>query len=344
MTEAMFYEKKDDHVLCLLCPHFCRITPGKKGFCGVRKNIDGKLFALTWGRIISSACDPVEKKPLYHFYTGSVAYSLGGPGCNLSCRHCQNHEISQRRDDTSLAQLNRMSPAEVVDNALKNGCKMIAWTYNEPTIWYEYIIATSRIALKNGIKTALITNGVINREPLEELLPYIDAYRVDIKGFTNDFYQKLTGFPFLDTVLKSAETAYKKGCHVELVSNIIPQWNDSEKQIDGIINWIKTALDESIPWHITAYHPAYHLNVESTSIEILEKIYERGKRAGLKHIYMGNVYTKKGSDTICPSCGKTLIKRLAMNMGQNSLKEGSCPDCGFFLKHYQGSFSSKDDD
>jgi len=344
LTEAQFYTKEENTVRCLLCPHNCRITPGKKGFCGVRKNINGTLYALTAGRIISAACDPVEKKPLYHFYPGSLAYSLGGFGCNLACRHCQNHEISQQRDDSALLQLYHMTPEEIVQNAKKNRCEMIAWTYNEPTIWYEYIAETSRLARDNGVRTVLITNGVINREPLEALLPYVDAYRVDIKGFSNELYKKLTGFPFLKTVLESAETAYKKGCHVELVSNIIPNWNDSEKEINGIINWIKANLDESVPWHVTAYHPAYKLNEERTSLELLEKIFDRGRCAGLKHIYLGNVYSEKGSDTICPSCGKILIKRIGMNMDQNFLKGGSCPDCGFQLKCFQSRFPSKKPD
>lgn len=227
-----------------------------------------------------------------------------------------------------------MTPEQVVKNAIKEGCQTIAWTYNEPTIWFEYIIETSRLAKKRGINTALITNGVINREPLEYLLPHIDAYRVDIKGFSREFYQRLTGFPFLDTVLQNAEIAFLKGCHVELVTNIIPRWNDDESQIDRMIAWIKNTLNDGIPWHITAYHPAYHLHEERTSPELLEQIYKKAKKAGLKHIYLGNVYSSMGSNTICPDCGKVLIKRYAMSMEKNILKKGCCPGCGYRLKMF----------
>lgn len=335
MTEALFYEKKGTELICRLCPHNCTISPEKKGFCGVRKNVGGKLYTLTFGRIISAACDPIEKKPLFHFHPGTLAYSLGGLGCNLACRHCQNHEISQRRDDSSLSQMYEMTPEQIVKNAIEKGCKTIAWTYNEPTIWYEYILETSLLAKRRGIKTALITNGVINKEALEHLLPHIDAYRVDIKGFSHEFYKKLSGFPFLDRVLESAELAFDKGCHVELVTNIIPHWNDQGTHIDRMINWIKSRLDVGIPWHITAYHPAYKLHEERTSTELLEKIYRSAKDAGLKHIYLGNVYSSLGSDTICPGCGKTLIRRDLMSMKENLLQNGSCPDCGNRLKMFE---------
>lgn len=337
LTEALFYQKNGDSVSCGLCPHYCTISSGGKGFCGVRKNIAGTLYAMTSGKIITEACDPVEKKPLYHFYPGSLAFSLGGLGCNLACRHCQNHEISQKRDDASLLRLFDKTPREIVADCQDNGCTMIAWTYNEPTIWFEYILETSRLAKPAGIKTVLITNGVINSEALEYLLPYIDAYRVDIKGFSQELYKKLTGFAFLDTVLKSAESAFDKGCHLELVTNIIPRWNDSNAQVDGLISWIKNRLNVSVPWHVTAYHPSYKLAEERTSVDILESIYEKGKKAGLKHIYLGNVYSSKGSDTLCPQCAKTLIKRFAMSMDENILEQGCCPHCGYKLKIYQGS-------
>ncbi|MBI9099109.1 MAG: AmmeMemoRadiSam system radical SAM enzyme [Spirochaetaceae bacterium] len=337
MIEALFYSKEKENTLrCRLCPHNCLIPRDKTGYCGVRRNNEGTLYSLTFGRIISAACDPVEKKPLYHFYPGTSAYSLGGFGCNLACRHCQNHDISQVRDETSFSRLHSMTPEEIVDNAQFHHCKMIAWTYNEPTIWYEYILETSKLAIKAGIKTVLITNGVINSEPLKELLPYIDAYRVDIKGFSKDFYKSLSGFPFLETVKKSAETAFNRGCHVELVSNIIPGWNDDPPQINRLIDWILDKLDESVPWHVTAYHPAYKLRETSTPAETLEKISALGKSLGLKHIYLGNVYSSTGNNTICPGCGKTVIRRFAMSMEENILKEGCCPDCSYKLKMYQG--------
>ncbi|MBB6480861.1 AmmeMemoRadiSam system radical SAM enzyme [Spirochaeta isovalerica] len=336
MTEALYYEKKKNgSVRCRLCPHNCLIEKGEKGFCGVRRNDGGTLYALTDSRVISVACDPVEKKPLYHFLPGSQAFSLGGLGCNLICRHCQNHEISQTRDDRAIDSLYTLEPAKIVREALARNCAMIAWTYNEPTIWYEYIKSTSLLARKAGIKTVLITNGVINREPLEELLPLIDAYRVDIKGFSNEFYRDLTGFPFLEIVKKSIETAYAQGVHIELVTNIIPGMNDREEEIDQLISWIKTGLSPAVPWHVTAYHPAYKMNRQATQASSLEKIRNRGLEAGLKHIYLGNVYSDSGSDTFCPSCGSTLIRRTGMAIRENIMEKDCCPQCGHKLEMFQ---------
>lgn len=340
--EALYCEKSENNsVRCRLCPHNCLIGPGEKGYCGVRGNRKGTLYALTAGKVVSAAVDPVEKKPLYHFLPGARAYSLGGLGCNLACRHCQNHEISQTRDDESIGRLYSMSPRKVVEEAVAGKCEIIAWTYNEPTIWYEYIRETAVLSREKGIKTALITNGVINEAPLTELLPLIDAYRVDIKGFSEDFYRNLTGFPFLQTVLRSAVQAFRSGCHVELVTNIIPGMNDDEKQIDGIINWIKEELDPEVPWHVTAYHPAYRMGEKGADAELLESIRRKGLDSGLKHIYLGNVYTAEGSDTTCPGCGTTLIRRSAMTLRENRLWGSRCPDCGYELKMYQGSLSAR---
>lgn len=342
LTEALFYEKKEGQsVRCKLCPHNCLIEEGDRGYCGVRGNRKGILYALTRGKVISAAVDPVEKKPLYHFLPGSRAFSLGGMGCNLACRHCQNHEISQRRDEASLSRLYDMTPESIVRESIERDCELIAWTYNEPTIWYEYIRETAIPAGKAGVKTALITNGVINSEPLEELLPLIDAYRVDIKGFTEEFYRELTGSPFLKIVKKSAEKAFAGGCHVELVTNIIPGMNDDEQQLEELINWIGTDLDPEVPWHVTAYHPAYKMRTEGADAALLEKIRKRGLKAGLKNIFLGNVYSGEGTDTFCPQCGKTLIRRFAMSMRENNIVKGSCPDCGYKLKMYQGSLSSR---
>lgn len=336
MREALFYEKKANlKVQCSLCPHFCQINEGEKGFCGVRKNIAGKLYALTYKRIITAACDPIEKKPLYHFLPGSSAFSLGGLGCNLHCRHCQNHEISQNRDDRSIENLYSLSSEEIIRKAKEQNCSTIAWTYNEPTIWYEYIKETASLARREGLKTALISNGVINVDPLENLLPLIDAYRVDIKGFSEDFYRRLTGFPFLSTVLKSAETAFNRGCHVELVTNIIPGWNDGDKQIDKLISWIKERLSPAVPWHVTAYHPAYRMFEKTTPSQTLTAIREKGLKAGLNHIYLGNLPSDRGSDTYCPSCGMTLIKRYAMSVRENLVEGSNCPQCGYSLKMFR---------
>lgn len=336
MTEAMFYDKKPDGaVRCRLCPHNCLIKKGDKGFCGVRRNEEGVLYALTEGRIISAASDPVEKKPLYHFLPGTLAFSLGGLGCNLMCRHCQNHEISQTRDDGAIDRLYSMEPARIVREALDRNCAMIAWTYNEPTIWYEYIMATSLLARKVGLKTVLITNGVINREPLEELLPLIDAYRVDIKGFSEDFYRSLTGFPFLEIVKRNAEIAFHAGNHLELVTNIIPEMNDREEQIDNLIKWIKESLSPSVPWHVTAYHPAYKMSRSATPASTLIKIRERGLKAGLKHIYLGNIRSDEGSQTVCPSCGTILIRRDGFSTVENNMKKEACPRCGTRLEMFR---------
>ncbi len=335
MKEALFYKKqKNNSVSCCLCPHNCLIKTGQSGYCGVRENIRGQLYAMTNGLIAAAASDPVEKKPLYHFYPGETAFSLGGYGCNLKCRHCQNHEISQKRDEKSFSHLYQLTPEQIIDRALENKCRIIAWTYNEPTIWYEYILETSKLAAEKGLKTILITNGVINKTALEKLLPYIDAYRLDIKGFSDDFYKELTGFPYLQTVLTSGKTAFNMGCHVEIVTNIIPGLNNDKNQIKGISNWICEELDKSVPWHITAYFPANKMNLKAASIEILQQAALIGKSAGVEHIYLGNVYSAEEGKTVCANCGKTLIIRFGFSLKNNLTNRGKCPECHYRLKMY----------
>ena len=336
MHEALFYKTlKNDKVQCRLCPRNCTLDSGKTGICGVRQNIDGRLIALSYGMIASAAIDPVEKKPLYHFYPGSRTFSLGGIGCNLRCRHCQNSSLSRASMENSFRALEKLSPEEIVAASLNKNCKLLVWTYNEPSIWFEYIMDTAILARKKGLKTVLVTAGAINREPLEMLLPLIDAYRLDIKGFTEKLYRDLCGFPFLQTVLESARAAKKAGCHLEIVTNIIPNWNDDEAQMRSLAEWIRDNPGPETPWHVTAYYPALEMEEPPTPPSTIHRIAALGRKTGLKQVFAGNVRDGKDSSTLCPSCGVTLIRRSGFSLLEKKITDGACPECGYRLQMYR---------
>jgi len=332
MHEALYYQRLDNKLVrCELCPRFCLLKPDECGFCNVRKNLAGMLVTLSYGVVSSVAIDPIEKKPLYHFFSGSKTLSLGGIGCNLCCLHCQNSSLSRAVFHQGIKKL---VPEEVISLCLDRQCDLLVWTYNEPTIWYEYILDTARIAKKKGLKTVLVTAGGINKKPLERLLPFIDAYRLDIKGFTESLYRKLCGFPFLETVLQSAQIARDAGCHVEIVSNIIPNWNDDGQQMGALATWINETLGAETPWHVTAYYPALEMTEPPTKQEIIEQIVNLGRKKGLKHVFSGNIRNNVNSDTHCPACYAILIQRDGFTILCNRIKQGCCPDCGYRLQTY----------
>lgn len=336
MQKALYYEKLDNHrVRCRLCPRFCTLDSGETGICGVRENIGGSLIARSYGLVASVAIDPVEKKPLYHFHPGAETFSLGGVGCNLRCIHCQNSSLSRASVQNSLRALEKISPEQIVSACLDRGCKLLVWTYNEPSIWYEYIRDTAKLARDRGLKTVLVTAGAINREPLLQLLPLIDAYRLDIKGFTEKLYRDLCGFPFLETVLQSALTALEAGCHIEIVTNIIPNWNDDDEQMKKLAIWIRDNLGPETPWHITAYYPALQMTEPPTPPATIHRIASLGRSLGLKQVFAGNVRDSKDSSTLCPGCEGTLIRRSGFRLLENRIKEGCCPDCKYRLRMYR---------
>lgn len=334
MKEAQYYKKlENNRVHCILCPRNCVIKPGHRGFCGVRKNEEGKLYSLIWSKVTALALDPVEKKPLYHFYPGESVLSLGTWGCNLRCLHCQNWQISHHNptlDDEERILL----PEDVAALLKKYKCSLLAWTYNEPAVWFEYIKDTALVCREQGVKTILVTSGMISPDPLKELLPLTDAFRVDIKGFSEEFYKKLTGFPALKYVLENTLTAYRAGLHVEVITNVIPHWNDSEEHLRGIASWIRDNLDSEVPWHVTAYHPAFQLSEPATPPATLQKAWETGHKAGLKHIYIGNVPGNEHQETLCPHCSEVIVKRMGFRLNGVSVKKGKCLYCHKTLSHF----------
>ena len=323
----MFYERKEGKTVgCQLCPHFCIIRPGKVGICGVRSNVGGTLYSLIYGKVSSINPDPIEKKPLYHFLPGTRAMSFGTVGCNFKCSFCQNAGISQA--DAKSSHLMEICPEETVEMAKRSGCASIAWTYNEPTIWYEFTYDSSKLAHKEGIRNTYVTNGFINPEPLRKISPYLDAMNIDVKAFSEDFYQR---FPRgkLRSVLDTCKLARDLDIHIELTTLIIPGLNDGAKEIAKYLEWVLRELGPDVPLHFSAFHPDYKMtDRERTPASTLVRIHDLAKKKGIHYVFLGNVQSDKGTHTYCPECGKLVIKRSYMGLRKNRLKNGKCPKCG----------------
>jgi len=321
--EARYYEKlPDGAVCCRLCPHHCRIAPGEAGTCRVRKNERGTLVSLIYERVTSVGLDPIEKKPLYHFYPGTSILSLGTVGCNFSCLFCQNWQISQAQ---SLVGSGPLLAEEAVREATRRGAIGIAYTYNEPTIWFEYVLDTATLARQAGLKNVLVTNGYISWEPLEELLPVIDALNIDLKSMERDFYLKLCGGS-LEPVLRTVERAARSAL-VEVTHLVIPGHNDSDDQFQRLADWVAGEVGPDTPTHLSAYFPHYRLQAPPTSLEDLQRAY-RIFSERLNYVYLGNVVAQEGGNTRCPHCGALAIERLGYR-STNYLRPGAlCPDCG----------------
>lgn len=283
MRECDLYKKEKDRVRCLACAHKCLIGNENTGICGVRKNINNKLYLLVYGKVASMAVDPIEKKPLYHFLPKTNAFSIGTIGCNFRCDFCQNFEISQVKEITGQ----EVTPEQIVEKALATGCKSIAYTYNEPIIWAEFVKDTAKLAKEKGLKNILVTNGYFSKESFDYIKDYIDAMNIDLKSIKDEFYKKYCGGrlkPVLDTIKR----AYDFGIHIELTTLIIPGLNDNEKDLEKIAKFI-ASVDKKIPWHISRFFPMYKmLDKHITPIDILERAYKIGKKH-LKYVYIGNI-------------------------------------------------------
>lgn len=334
MKEALYYKKlKNNMVNCNLCPTNCVVKPGDLGNCGARKNVRGKFYSLVYAKPVSIAIDPIEKKPLYHFLPGSVSLSIGTLGCNLHCLHCQNYDISQSDADGSSGK--EVGPREIVEIAIKNKCKSISYTYNEPTIFFEYVLETAKLAREKGIKNVMVTNGYINKEPLMELYPFIDAANIDLKSLDSAFYRDICKVR-LKPVLDSIKEINKMGKWIELTNLIIPGHNDSDAQIEKLVKWVKGNLGVKVPLHFSAFYPTYKLlDVPRTLPDRLLKAKEIALKNGLKYVYLGNVSLPGSGDTLCPKCGKLLVERGGFEVGENHIEGSSCPYCnekidGFF--------------
>ncbi|MBL7159377.1 AmmeMemoRadiSam system radical SAM enzyme [Candidatus Microgenomates bacterium] len=328
LHEAKFYEKlSGGRIQCNLCPNRCILAPGQRGICKVRENRDGKLYSLVYGKPISINVDPIEKKPFYHFLPTTRAYSLSTVGCNLSCKFCQNWNISQRFPED----VNPMekSPEEVVQEALDAEAETIAFTYNEPTVWYEYMYDIAKLAKERDLKTVMISAGYINPEPFNELLEVLDAVRIDLKGFTEEYYQEIVGGK-LEPVLESLKIAYQSGTWLEIINLIVPGKNDSDSEIRAMCQWIKDNLSEDVPLHFLRFHPDYKMkNLPSTPIETLKKAREIAQEVGLNYVYAGNVPEYiEGNTTFCPDNDESLIIRKGFFVTENKVDEnGQNPIC-----------------
>ena len=331
MKEAMFYEKLpggEEHenvVACKLCPRKCILKNGDTGYCQSRRNIGGKLYSLVYGKPVSIALDPIEKKPVFHAWPGSTSFSFATAGCNLRCIHCQNYQIAHAKPETLKSY--DLSPEEIVNEALKSGAKSISFTYNEPTVYYEYMLDIAKLARKRGLKTVWVTSGYINPEPLRLLADYLDVARIDLKGFSEDFYQKLAGASCAP-VLETLKIAKEKKLHIEVVNLIIPTYNDNPDEIKSMCVWIKENLGADTPLHFTRFFPNYKLtNLPPTPVETLERARKIARDAGLNFVYIGNVPGHEGENTYCPRCKKILIKRVGYTVVENNIINGRCKFC-----------------
>ncbi|MBU1233874.1 MAG: AmmeMemoRadiSam system radical SAM enzyme [Proteobacteria bacterium] len=329
MQEAMFYQiGKENEVICELCNHHCHIKEGKRGICGVRENRDGKLYSLVYGRLVSEHIDPIEKKPLFQFLPGSRSYSIATVGCNFRCLHCQNYDISQYPhlyggDITGRER----TPESVVEAAVAADCASISYTYVEPTIFYEFAYACSKVAREQKLKNVFVSNGYMAPAVTRHLAPLLDGINIDIKAFTDDFYKKVCKAR-LQPVLDNVRLMHDLGVWVEVTTLLIPGLNDSSQELRDIARFVKS-VDPGIPWHVTAFYPTYKMtDREPTPVETLRRARDIGLEEGLHFVYEGNVPGEGGENTYCPSCGTELITRFGFSIRQNRVTDGCCSDCG----------------
>jgi pyruvate formate lyase activating enzyme len=322
-VEARYYRKQEDgKVKCELCPHYCVLAEGKTGICQGRKNIDGKLIAINYGRLCTLAIDPIEKKPMYHLHPGSRIISTGPNGCNLRCRFCQNWEISQGEVGTTY-----MSPEQLIERTLKEDSIGISYTYTEPLIWFEYLIDCCKLARENNLLNILVSNGMINPAPFRELLPYIDGMNIDLKSMDHDFYRKICGGD-LDTVLEIIKLA-AEGTMLEITNLLVTGENDSDEDISALIDFLASVNDE-IPLHFSRYSPRYKMKNPPTPSERLFRAREIARKK-MKYVYLGNIVDDESSTTYCPSCNEVLVRRGMFAARVVGLDDNKCSSCGYTI-------------
>ncbi|MDK2821321.1 MAG: pyruvate formate lyase activating enzyme [Clostridia bacterium] len=322
MTEAKYYVKLEDgKVKCSLCPHNCIIGPGNRGVCRVRENREGDLITLNFGRCSSLALDPIEKKPLYHFYPGSNVLSTGTYGCNFSCQFCQNWQIAQTEPQTVT-----ITPEDLVNKAKELNSLGIAYTYSEPLVWFEFVLATAKLAREAGLKNIMVTNGFIEPEPLAELLQLIDAWNVDIKGFNQDFYRKVVRGDY-QPVLRTSAAVAKSGGHIEITTLIVPELNDNIDELTTLVRWVRDNLGIDTPIHFSRYFPRYRLKLSPTPLTTMERVWEKARQY-LHYVYLGNVPGIEANNTYCPFCDNLVIRRMSYNIVIEGLIGRKCSNCG----------------
>lgn len=327
LKEAMFYQKEGSRTLCLLCPHKCSLGEGQTGICRTRTNIDGILVTEAYGNPCAAHIDPVEKKPLYHYYPGSSIFSISTAGCNLRCLNCQNWSLSQCRP--SETKNYSLMPEEVVAYCIKEECNMIAFTYGEPVAYYEYTYETAKLAKEAGLKTVLVSAGYINEAPLRLLSQYTDAANIDLKGFNPATYKALNGCS-LKTVLNTLKILHEENVWIEITCLIVPSFSDNEDEFREMCQWlVKNGLAD-YPLHISRFSPMHRLrDLAATSVGLLERLQETAFTEGIQYAYIGNVPGHKHENTFCPSCGKEIIRRTHYMVSNSGIKDNSCSACGY---------------
>ena len=328
--KAYLYESLENNkVKCNLCNHRCVIKDGKRGICGVRENRSGVLESLVYGKLIARHIDPIEKKPLFHLFPGSLSYSVATVGCNFKCSFCQNADIAQMPSDRDgMIMGDAGSPEEIVADALKNNCQSIAYTYTEPTVYFEFALDTARIAHEKGISNVFVTNGYMTPEALNMISPFLDAANVDLKAFNEDFYKEFCGAS-LAPVKESLQLMKELDIFVEVTTLLIPGMNDDKEELENLASFLAASLGTETPWHISRFHPTYRLKDRPpTPVETLVMAREIGMKSGLKYVYTGNVPGENGENTFCYSCKKVLIDRWGFSVRNNFIENGSCPHCG----------------
>lgn len=325
-VEARYYDRLPDReIKCRLCPRFCQLGDKERGFCGVRENQNGKYYTMVYGQIASYNLDPIEKKPLFHFLPGAMAFSLATAGCNVACKFCQNWEISQMRPEQ--VQSRYLPPEAVVETAVHYNCPIVAYTYSEPVIFYEFMYDTSLEARKKGLHNAVITNGFINPEPLAELIKVVEAIKIDLKAFNQDFYTNYVRGQ-LQPVLDSIKQIASSKVWLEIVYLVIPTLNDKPEEIRQMARWLKTEIGPDYPLHFSRFQPMYLIkNLPPTPISTLERLRDIALEEGLHYVYLGNVPGHPGENTYCPNCGQVVIERYGYTIKKNSLSGNKCRHC-----------------
>jgi pyruvate formate lyase activating enzyme len=331
--EAYLYTALEEKkIRCRLCRHRCVIAEGKRGICGVRENQDGVLNTLVYGRVIARHIDPIEKKPLYHVFPGSLSYSVATVGCNFKCRFCQNADIAQMPSDTNgMIMGEYKTPEQIVGSAEKGNCRSIAYTYTEPTVYFEFAFDTAKLAREKGIRNVFVTNGYMTPEALDMIGPFLDAANVDLKAFSDKFYKDQCSAR-LEPVKESIIKMKKLGIFVEVTTLVIPGLNDAPDELENLAAFLVSEVGPETPWHISAFHPTYKLTDRSrTPLQTLVTARKIGLKAGLRYVYTGNVMDDTGSTTFCYSCGEKLIERWGFDMRKNRIENSRCPVCGVLI-------------
>jgi pyruvate formate lyase activating enzyme len=314
-------------VHCFLCAHHCRVAPGDRGLCGVRENREGTLYTLVYGCPISTAVDPIEKKPLFHFLPGTLSYSIATVGCNLSCLFCQNADISQMPRDHGRILGKALSPEEVVDSALENRCQSISYTYTEPTIFYEYARDCARLASAEGLKNVFVSNGYMTADMLADIDGDLHAANIDLKSFSDDFYRTYVGAR-LKPVVDSIRRLWEMGVWTEVTTLLIPGLNDSADELHSLAAFL-ASVSPDLPWHVSRFYPSYRLlDTPPTPVATIELALRIGHEEGLHYVYGGNIAGHASESTTCPGCGNVLIERQGFRVGRNGVRDGRCSECG----------------